>query len=386
MSDAATEVREFRIDIPEGEIIDLKNRLASTRWPDAETPDDWSQGLPLEYHQEFCKYWETEYDWYKTQEKLNKFPQFKSRFDGIDIHFVHVRSKENNARPLIITHGWPGSIVEFQKVIAPLTDPVGHGGKPEDAFHVVCPSLPGFGFSDKPTGTGWGVIKIAEVWNQLMLRLGYDRYFAQGGDWGSAVTTTIGLQNLGNCKGLHVNMPSSPPTKEALKNPDDKDKKALAAGQFYQQWDSGYSKQQATRPQTLGYGLSDSPSGQAGWVLEKFYAWTDCNGHPENVISRDELLDNIMLYWLPNNGASSARLYWESFAKSFGNEGANGVQLPTGCSIFPKEIVATPRPWAEQRYKNIQYWNELDKGGHFAAFEQPELFVEEMRRCFSMLA
>ena len=181
-------------------------------------------------------------------------------------------------------------------------------------------------------------------------------------------------------------MPSSPPTKEALKNPDDKDKKAFAAGQFYQQWDSGYSKQQATRPQTLGYGLSDSPSGQAGWVLEKFYAWTDCNGHPENVISRDELLDNIMLYWLPNNGASSARLYWESFAKSFGNEGANGVQLPTGCSIFPKEIVATPRPWAEQRYKNIQYWNELDKGGHFAAFEQPELFVEEMRRCFSVLA
>ena len=341
--------------------------------------------MPLEYHQEFCKYWETEYDWYKTQEKLNKFPQFKSRFDGIDIHFVHVRSKENNARPLIITHGWPGSIVEFQKVIAPLTDPVGHGGKPEDAFHVVCPSLPGFGFSDKPTGTGWGVIKIAEVWNQLMLRLGYDRYFAQGGDWGSAVTTMIGLLNLGNCKGLHVNMPSSPPTKEALSNPDDKDKKAFAAGQFYQQWDSGYSKQQATRPQTLGYGLSDSPSGQAGWVLEKFYAWTDCNGHPENVISRDELLDNIMLYWLPNNGASSARLYWESFAKSFGNEGANGVQLPTGCSIFPKEIVATPRPWAEQRYKNIQYWNELDKGGHFAAFEQPELFVEEMRRCFSIL-
>ena len=204
MSDAATEVREFRIDIPEGEIIDLKSRLASTRWPDAETPDDWSQGLPLEYHQEFCKYWETEYDWYKTQEKLNKFPQFKSRFDGIDIHFVHVRSKENNARPLIITHGWPGSIVEFQKVIAPLTDPVGHGGKPEDAFHVVCPSLPGFGFSDKPTGTGWGVVKIAEVWNQLMLRLGYDHYFAQGGDWGSAVTTMIGLQNLGNCKGLHV--------------------------------------------------------------------------------------------------------------------------------------------------------------------------------------
>ena len=386
MSKASTEVSEFQIDIPEDEIIDLKNRLARTRWPDAETPDGWSQGLPLEYHQAFCKYWETDYDWYKSQKKLNQFPQFKSRFDGIDIHFVHVQSKEMNARPLIITHGWPGSIVEFQKVIEPLTDPVGHGGKPEDAFHVICPSLPGFGFSDKPTQTGWGVIKIAEVWNQLMLRLGYDSYFAQGGDWGSAVTTMIGLQNLGACKGIHVNMPSAPPTKEALSDPDNKDKKALAAGQFYQQWDSGYSKQQATRPQTLGYGLSDSPSGQAGWVLEKFYAWTDCNGHPENVLSRDELLDNIMLYWLPNNGASSARLYWESFAKSFGNEGTNGVQLPTGCSIFPKEIIATPRPWAEQRYKNIQYWNELDKGGHFAAFEQPGLFVEEMRKCFATLA
>ena len=320
MSKASTEVSEFQIDIPEDEIIDLKNRLARTRWPDAETPDGWSQGLPLEYHQAFCKYWETDYDWYKSQKKLNQFPQFKSRFDGIDIHFVHVQSKEMNARPLIITHGWPGSIVEFQKVIEPLTDPVGHGGKPEDAFHVICPSLPGFGFSDKPNQTGWGVIKIAEVWNQLMLRLGYDSYFAQGGDWGSAVTTMIGLQNLGACKGIHVNMPSAPPTKEALSDPDNKDKKALAAGQFYQQWDSGYSKQQATRPQTLGYGLSDSPSGQAGWVLEKFYAWTDCNGHPENVLSRDELLDNIMLYWLPNNGASSARLYWESFAKSFGNE------------------------------------------------------------------
>lgn len=384
MSEVSDEIYTFKIDIPKADIEDLKRRLGNTRWPDAETPDDWSQGLPLKYHQELCQYWASEYDWYKTQDRLNKFPQFKSNFDGLDIHFIHVKSQEKAARPLIITHGWPGSIVEFCKVIGPLIDPVTHGGKAEDAFHVVCPSLPGFGFSDKPTAIGWGVTKIAEVWDQLMRRLGYEQYFAQGGDWGAAVTTTIGLQNLGACSAIHVNMPSAPPTKAALENPNEKDKRALAGVTFYQQWDSGYSKQQSTRPQTLGYGLADSPAGQAGWILEKFYAWTDCDGHPENTFTRDELLDNIMFYWLPNNGASSARLYWESFAKSFGNQ-ENLVQLPTGCSIFPKEIVATPRSWAEQRYNNIQYWNELEQGGHFAAFEQPDLFVTELRKCFSTI-
>jgi pimeloyl-ACP methyl ester carboxylesterase len=384
MSEVSDEIYTFKIDIPEADIEDLKRRLGNTRWPDAETPDDWSQGLPLKYHQEFCQYWASEYDWYKTQDRLNTFPQFKSNFDGLDIHFIHVKSQEKAARPLIITHGWPGSIVEFCKVIAPLIDPVAHGGKAEEAFHVVCPSLPGFGFSDSPTTIGWGVTKIAEVWDQLMRRLGYEQYFAQGGDWGAAVTTAIGLQNLGYCTAIHLNMPTAPPTKEALENPDEKDKRALAGAQFHRQWDSGYSKQQSTRPQTLGYGLADSPAGQAGWILEKFYAWTDCDGHPENTLTRDELLDNIMLYWLPNTGTSSARLYWESFAKSFVNQ-ENLVHLPTGCSIFPKEIVATPHSWAEQRYKNIQYWNELEKGGHFAAFEQPDLFVTELRKCFSTI-
>ena len=384
MSEVSEEIYKFEIDIPEADIEDLRVRLGNTRWPDAEIPDDWSQGVPLKYHQEFCQYWASKYDWYETQDRLNTFPQFKSNFDGLNIHFMHVKSKEKAARPLIITHGWPGSIVEFCKVIGPLIDPVTHGGKAEDAFHVVCPSLPGFGFSDKPTAIGWGVTKIAEVWDQLMRRLGYEQYFAQGGDWGAAVTTTIGLQNLGACSAIHVNMPSAPPTKAALENPNEKDKRALAGVTFYQQWDSGYSKQQSTRPQTLGYGLADSPAGQAGWILEKFYAWTDCDGHPENTFTRDELLDNIMFYWLPNNGASSARLYWESFAKSFGNQ-ENLVQLPTGCSIFPKEIVATPRSWAEQRYNNIQYWNELEQGGHFAAFEQPDLFVTELRKCFSTI-
>jgi pimeloyl-ACP methyl ester carboxylesterase len=378
-------ITDFKIDIPESEINSLRERLANARWPDGETPDDWSQGVPLSYHREFCDYWANQYDWYKTQARLNRFKQFKTNIDGLDIHFIHVRSSHSAARPIVITHGWPGSIVEFHKVIEPLTEPTAHGGKAEDAFHVICPSLPGYGFSDKPVSPGWGVTKIAAVWNQMMIRLGYDKYFAQGGDWGSAVTTAIGIQNLGQCMGIHVNMPSAGATKEARENPDEKDKRAMEGAQFYQQWDSGYSKQQSTRPQTLGYSLADSPIGQAAWILEKFYAWTDCDGHPENILTRDELLDNIMLYWLTNSGASSARLYWESFARSFGSEGDNSVKLPTGCSIFPREIVPTPRSWAEQRYKNIQYWNELDKGGHFAAFEQPELFVGELRQCFRKL-
>ncbi len=275
--------------------------------------------------------------------------------------------------------------MEFVKVIEPLTDPERHGGSAVDAFHVVCPSLPGYGFSGRPTTTGWGVDKIARSWDELMRRLGYSRYFAQGGDWGSAVTTAIGIQNLGACAGIHVNMPNARATATALKNPTDEDKHALARAKDYADWDSGYSKQQSTRPQTLGYGLADSPAGQALWVLEKFWRWTDCNGHPENALTRDELLDNIMLYWLTNSGASSGRLYWESFNRAFGSGQDNKVRLPTGCSIFPKEIVPTPRSWAETRYLSIVWWNQLDKGGHFAAFEQPGLFVNELRRCFAVI-
>ena len=295
-----------------------------------------------------------------------------------DLHFLHIRSSHENAMPLIITHGWPGSIIEFHKILEPLTEPTRHGGSAEDAFHLVCPSLPGYGFSGKPKTTGWGVEKIAAAWDTLMLRIGYDSYVAQGGDWGSAVTTTIGMQDKGHCIGIHVNMPNAGATRAARENPDDADKAALAGAAFYQQWDSGYSKQQSTRPQTLGYGLADSPVGQSAWILEKFYQWTDCKGHPENVLTRDEIIDNIMFYWLTNSGASSARLYWESFGTAFSGAD-NTVKLPTGISSYPKEIIRTPRSWAEQRYTNIQYWNDLDRGGHFAAFEQPELFVQEMR-------
>lgn len=382
-----SDIKPFRINIAEQAITDLQSRLRNTRWPDAETPEDWSQGVPLAYAQEFCNYWAEQYNWQARQDQLNRFDQFTTEIDGLTIHFIHQRSPHANARPLIMTHGWPGSVVEFQKVIGPLTDPVAHGGNASDAFHVVCPSLPGYGFSDKPSKPGCGVQTIAGMWDALMQRLGYQAYFAQGGDWGSAVTTAIGLQNLGQCQGIHVNMPNAGATKEALASPTPEDTHALTRAKAYADWDSGYSKQQATRPQTLGYGLADSPSGQGMWILEKFWRWTDCNGHPENVLTRDELLDNIMLYWLSNAGASSARLYWESFNNAFGNEDARKtVALPTGCSIFPKEIVPTPRSWAERRYTNILYWNQLGKGGHFAAFEQPELFVGELRSCFSKLS
>ncbi len=380
-----TEIQPFTVEASKAEIDNLRNRLSGTRWPDSETPDDWSQGVPIAYAKEFCEYWAKEYDWSERCDLLNSFAQFITRIDGLDIHFIHVPSPVATARPIVLTHGWPGSVVEFLKVIGPLTDPVPHGGDAADAFHVVCPSLPGYGYSGKPAETGYGVGKIAAMWDQLMLAVGYDGYFAQGGDWGAAVTTAIGMQNLGHCKGIHLNMPSAGPTKDARENPTDEDKLALERSQAYQDWDSGYSKQQSTRPQTLGYGLADSPAGQAMWILEKFWRWTDCQGHPENVLSRNELIDNIMLYWLTNSGASSARLYWESFNRTAGGGGNNSVTVPTGCSIFPQEIVPTPRSWAELRYPNIVYWNKLEKGGHFAAFEQPELFVAELRSCFRMM-
>lgn len=376
-----SEVRAFTIEASSAELDNLRDRLLNTRWPNEETTDDWSQGVPLAYAKEFCNYWANEYDWPQRQAKINAFEQFMTTINGIDVHFIHARSPVESARPIILTHGWPGSIVEFLKVIGPLTDPQSHGGDAADAFHVVCPSLPGYGYSGKPTKTGCGVGEIAGMWNQLMLRLGYNAYFAQGGDWGSAVTTAIALQNLGQCRGIHLNMPSAGPTKEARENPSDEDKLALERSRAYQDWDSGYSKQQSTRPQTVGYGLADSPAGQAMWILEKFWRWTDCHGHPENVLTRDELIDNIMLYWLTNSGASSARLYWESFNTAFSGS-INVVTLPVGCSIFPHEIVPTPRSWAERRFENIVYWNRLEKGGHFAAFEQPEMFVGELRNCF----
>ncbi|MFK7894998.1 MAG: epoxide hydrolase family protein [Myxococcota bacterium] len=370
-----SQITPFEIKISDEQISDLKQRLALTRWPEKETVDDWTQGIPLSYLQEVAAYWAKEYDWRDREAKLNRFPQFKTNIEGLDIHFIHVKSPEANARPLIMTHGWPGSIVEFQKVIAPLTDPVAHGGKAEDAFHVVCPSLPGYGFSEKPNSTGWGVEKIADAWAQLMARLGYDKYVAQGGDWGAMVTTCIGAQDPGHCQGIHLNMAIAPPTEESMSNLDELEQAALAGMQHYSENDSGYSKQQSTRPQSLGYGLVDSPVGQAGWILEKFWSWTDCNGHPENALTRDEMLDNVMMYWWPANGASSARLYWESFNSPPMQE----IDVPVGVSVFPHEIFKASKRWCEARYKKLAHHNILPKGGHFAAFEQPETFVDEVR-------
>jgi pimeloyl-ACP methyl ester carboxylesterase len=375
MSEAIT---PFRIETPDEALADLKRRLRATRWPERETVDDWSQGIPLAYVQDVCGYWAEKYDWRAREARLNAFPQFRTPIEGLGIHFVHVRSPHDHALPLVITHGWPGSVVEFHKVIEPLTRPEQHGGDAGDAFHVVCPSLPGYAFSDKPSEAGWGIEKIAGAWDQLMLRLGYEHYVAQGGDWGAMVTSAIGHQNRGHCRGIHLNMPIALPDPETMNDLDESEKAALASIQHYEQWDSGYSKQQSTRPQTLGYGLLDSPAGQAAWILEKFWSWTDCDGHPENVLTRDELLDNVMLYWLPGAAASSARLYWESFR----NVPIEQVPIPTACSIFPKEILRTSRRWAEKRFLDIVHWNELPKGGHFAAFEQPETFVTELREAF----
>lgn len=375
-----SDIFPFKIETPDSVIEDLKTRLNLTRWPDEETPDDWSQGIPLNYMKEIQQYWLNDYDWKSRERLLNQWDSFKTEIDGLGIHFIHVKSPVESARPLVMTHGWPGSIVEFQKVIGPLTDPQAHGGAASDAFHLVCPTLPGFGYSDKPVEPGWNIEKIATAWNTLMVKLGYDAYYAQGGDWGSVVTAAIAVQNLGNCQGIHMNMPIAPPDPDTMDDLTEQEQDALAAGKFYQDHDSGYSKQQSTRPQTLGYGLADSPIGQAAWIIEKFYQWMDCDGHPENIVSRDELLDNVMMYWLPGAGASSARIYWESFGSS--SLGAEPISLPVGCSIFPKEIFKTSERWARKRFTNLVHFDVLDKGGHFAAFEQPETFVEQLRTCF----
>ena len=374
-----TDVRPFTIDIGQDVLDDLAQRLRLTRWPDAETVDDWSQGLPLSYAQELAAYWLDGYDWSATQRRLNRLDHFVTTLDSLDIHFVHQRSPHPDATPLLITHGWPGSIVEFDKIIDPLVDPVAFGGRADQAFHVIAPSLPGYGFSAKPTSSGWGVERIARAWADLMDRLGYDRFVAQGGDWGSAVTTELGRAG-GGCVAIHLNMPLGRPNSEQVEAMQQGDVRpdelaAIEAQKYYRDFDTGYSKQQATRPQTLGYGLVDSPVGQMAWIVEKFWAWTDCDGHPENALSRDEMLDNVMLYWLNGAGASSARLYWESFG-TFG-QGAR-VEVPTGVASFPKEIIRGPRRWCENSY-NIVHWTDMERGGHFGAFEQPEAFVADLR-------
>lgn len=372
-----TAIRPFTLAIPQDQLDDLARRIDATRWPERETVDDWSQGTPLGHLRELVDYWRTDYDWRRCEARLNVLGQFTTEIDGLPIHFLHIRSPHPGAMPLVMTHGWPGSVIEFIGVIEALTAP----DDPAQAFDLVLPSLPGFGFSGKPAATGWGVERIARAWGELMARLGYQRWVAQGGDWGSAVTTAIGVQQLSGCAGIHLNMPIGRPLPEDLTNPSPAEQKALAALQHYQKWDSGYSTQQRTRPQTVGYGLVDSPVGLAGWIFEKMWAWTDNGGSPYDALSRDQILDNLMLYWLPGTGASSARLYWESFAAF----APHTIELPVAVSAFPREILPTPRKWAERNFRNLIHWGELERGGHFAAWEQPEAFVGELRRAFASL-
>ena len=377
-----SDISPFVISISDEQITDLKNRIANTRWPDAETTSGWNQGVPLAYVKELVQYWGEQYDQQRLANRLNAFDNFKTNLLGLNIHFMHIKSSNPNARPLLLTHGWPGSVVEFLKVIDPLTEPQEHGGTADDAFHLVIPSLPGYGFSDKPQATGWGVEKIADAWSTLMARLGYSQYFAQGGDWGSVITSYIARQDPEHCLGIHINMGIVAPDPNA-ENLTANELSIMAGWKYYQDWDSGYSKQQATRPQTLGYGLVDSPSGQAAWIVEKFYQWMDCSGHPENIVSRDELLDNIMVYWLTGSGASSAQLYWESFGGGEGRE--QPVLIPMGATISAKDIFRTSERFASRVFTNIVYWKDKKEGGHFAAFEQPNAFVSELRECFGVM-
>lgn len=379
------EVLPFEIHHPDEQLDDLRSRLRNTRWPERETvagtSQPWDQGTPLGFAQEVVTHWIEDYDWRRCETRLNSFAQFRTVIDDLGIHFIHVRSAHDDALPLLLTHGWPGSVVEFLDVIEALVDPVGHGGAAADAFHVVVPSLPGFAWSDKPEHTGWGVARIAAAWEQLMLRLGYERFAAQGGDWGSMVTAALGAAHPVHLAGIHLNMPIVIPDADTMDSLTDDEIHALSGFDHYQNWDSGYSALQSTRPQSLAYGLADSPVGQMAWILEKFWSWVDHDGDPLDVIDLDRLLDNVMVYWLTNSAGSSARLYWESFKDLDLRE----VHVPSGISSFPGEIFRTSRRWAEKRFTDLRHFGILDSGGHFAAFEQPGLFVAELRAAFSSM-
>jgi len=375
-------VEPFTLDVDEAVLDDLKHRLSAVRWPDRETVGDWEQGVPLAQVKRLQDYWLNSYDWRRCEAQLNALGQFRTRLDGLDIHFLHVRSPVADAFPLVLTHGWPGSVMEFAKVIGPLTDPVAHGGTASDAFHLVVPSLPGYGFSERPTAPGWNTERIARAWIALMRRLGYGRFGAQGGDWGASVTMHMGAMAPPELAAIHLNLALGGPDAEDMAHLTDDERARLAHVERHRIRGRGYSEEQSTRPQTLGYALADSAIGQGAWIYEKYREWSDCGDDPTSAFSLDEMLDNIMLYWLPNAAASSARLYWESFA-SFGSFASGAIQTPTGVSLFHKEIYRPTRRWAERALPNLVYWNELDRGGHFAAFETPDLFVEEMRRFFA---
>jgi pimeloyl-ACP methyl ester carboxylesterase len=394
----AGEIRPFRVDVPEADLADLRRRIAATRWPDRETVNDQSQGIQLAKLQELVLHWGTAYDWRKAEAKLNALPQFVTNIDGLDIHFIHVRSKHPNALPVIMTHGWPGSVFELVKVVGPLTDPTAHGGRAEDAFDLIFPSMPGYGFSGKPTDTGWGPDRIARTWAELMQRLGYTRYVAQGGDWGSPVSSAMARQAPAGLLGIHINLPATVPAEivKALSDGGpaptgltDKERAAFdALGAAAKMGDRSYAAMMGTRPQTIGYGLTDSPAGLAAWMLGHpgFAQWTYASSDPEK--SPDEVLDDVTLYWLTNSATSAGRLYWEYAGRSVTNaatEKTSEISLPVAITVFPGEAYRAPETWARRAYPNLIYFREVDKGGHFAAWEQPELFASELRAAFRPL-
>ena len=384
-------IRPFSVHVPEADLVDLRRRIAATRWPDRETVNDRSQGNQLGKLQDIVRYWGTDYNWRKVEARLNALPMFMTTIDGVDIHFIHVKSRHANALPLIITHGWPGSVIEQLKVIEPLTNPTAHGGQAEDAFDVVIPSMPGYGFSGKPTGTGWNPERIARAWAELMRRLGYTRYVAQGGDWGSPVSSAMARQTPSGLLGIHINLPATIPPEIAA---------ALAAGgpppaglsekerAAFNSLDTFYKKHRAygaimgTRPQMIGYGLTDSPVGLAAFIYDYN------NGEPERLLDRDDVLDDITLYWLTNTATSAARLYWETSGQSVvlaAAQKTTEISLPVAITVFPGEVYRAPETWARRAYRNLIYFNEVDRGGHFAAWEEPQLFAQELRAAFRSL-
>ncbi|MEC3980211.1 epoxide hydrolase [Amycolatopsis sp. H20-H5] len=369
----------FEVSVEDADIADLRARLARTRWPEPATAEGWTQGVPLEYARELCRYWAEEYD-FGFAARLNAFPQFRTTVDGLGLHFLHVRSPEPGALPLVLTHGWPGSVTEFLEVLGPLTDPRAHGGDPADAFHVVAPSLPGFGWSDKPAETGWNVDRIARAWDALMGSLGYDRYGAQGGDWGAMITDRLALVAPERLAGVHVNMARVAMDDKTFDDPTPSELQSMADLREHVSAGTGYSTQQGTRPQTLGYGLADSPSGQAAWITEKFWVWTDHRGDLANALTKQQQLDAISVYWFTGTATSSARIYWENRSRELPD-----VPVPSGISVYPREIIRPSRRWAERRYTDLRWFEELDHGGHFAALEQPGSFVAQVRGFFSLV-
>jgi pimeloyl-ACP methyl ester carboxylesterase len=386
-----TAIRPFQVHVPEAALVDLRRRIAETRWPDKETVTDRSQGNQVGKLQEIVRYWGTDYNWRKVEARLNALPMFMTEIDGVDIHFIHVKSRHANALPLIITHGWPGSVIEQLKVIEPLTNPTAHGGQAEDAFDVVIPSMPGYGFSGKPTGTGWNPERIARAWAELMQRLGYTRYVAQGGDWGSPVSSAMARQAPAGLLGIHINLPATIPTEIAAvlaaggpapAGLSEKERAAFVSLDTFFKKYRAYGAIMGTRPQTIGYALADSPVGLAAWIFDYN------NGEPERLLDRDDVLDDITLYWLTNTATSAARLYWETAGQSVvlaAAQKTSEISLPVAITVFPGEVYRAPETWARRAYRNLIYFNEADKGGHFAAWEQPELFSAELRAAFRSL-